>query len=324
MKKLLLFLLGTSCFVISNAQSNVYKNFPDTNFVWVENFNGAPGWIGCCCGGICVNDDNYQYFFDGDTTYNSYTYSKFYKTGATNAYIAGMPNCPPWCNNVTSTYTYYSHQYVGALRHDSVARKVYMLNGGQDELYYDFNMQVGDSARCFIGNGFLNYVSSIDSVQVGSQFHKRFWLTTWNGHQLGYDSAYAFIVEGIGSSQGLTYTIAPLFEFIGTLICAYDNSVPVYPANQPGCPIPTGKEELLPVALNFTLVPNPATGNVRITGGESGGTITITDVQGKIIYNGRCTGETTDVKLAGIPKGVYAVKLTNTAGQHAVKKLVIE
>lgn len=323
MKKLLLFLIGTSCFIISNAQSSVYKNFPDTNFIWVETSGGAPGG-GCCCGGICINDYSYQLFFDGDTTFNNQVYSKYYTTGSMTAYIVGIPSCAPWCNNITSTTTYYSHDLGGFLRHDAAAKKVYEWNGGQELLMYDFTVQVGDSARGRIGNPTLNYISAIDSIQVGNQFHKRFWLTTWNGHQAGYDSAYAWIAEGLGGSQGMEFEIYPVFERIGTIVCAYDNMVPVYPANQPGCTIPTGKEELLPVALNFTLVPNPATGNVRITGGESGGTITITDVQGKIMYSGRCTGETTDVKLQGIPKGVYAVKLTNSAGQHAVKKLVIE
>lgn len=323
MKKLLLFLIGTSCFVISNAQSSVYKNFPDTNFIWVETSNGIPGG-GCCCGGICINDYSYQVFFDGDTVLNSQVYSKFYETGSMTAYIVGPPSCAPWCNNITSTTSYYSHQLTGFLRHDAAAKKVYEWSGGQELLMYDFTMQVGDSARGRIGNPNMNYVSAIDSMLVGNQYHKRFWLTTWNGHQAGYDSAYAWITEGLGGSQGMLYDIYPVFERVGTIVCAYNNTVPVYPANQPGCTIPTGKEELLPVELTFTLVPNPANGHVRITGGETGASITVTDVQGKLIYNGRCTGETTELKLAGIPKGIYAVKLTNKAGQHAVKKLVIE
>ena len=69
-----------------------------------------------------------------------------------------------------------------------------------------------------------NYVSSIDSILIGNNYHRRFHLS-----QMGTSFSHVAIIEGIGSEYGLLFPLMPPFEFFNTLVCVTINSIPVYP-----------------------------------------------------------------------------------------------
>ena len=73
-------------------------------------------------------------------------------------------------------------------------KKVYFFENGNDTLAYDFNLNIGDTLPVTCLNVLNNnYVQSIDSVLVGSQYHKRFWISDDNSIN------YASLIEGLNN-----------------------------------------------------------------------------------------------------------------------------
>ncbi|MCD4747660.1 MAG: hypothetical protein K8R58_15300, partial [Bacteroidales bacterium] len=171
MKKLLFSVIYLFIFYSAEAQTNVYHPFPDSNVVWV-----GTSWYNYPPTDVIYND--YNLYISGDTIIGSNIYHKLYQNG----YI--WATCPP-------PGYYYFGQYFGAFRQDSANKKVYFFENGNDTLAYDFNLNIGDTLPVTCLNVLNNnYVQSIDSVLVGSQYHKRFWISDDNSIN------YASLIEG--------------------------------------------------------------------------------------------------------------------------------
>jgi hypothetical protein len=185
--------------VVGQAQTNVYHPFPDSTAVWI-----GTNWSGGGTG--MLNYDDYNLYISGDTTIGSFIYHKLYRNGATSCWP-----CPP-------SYNYYYGQYAGAFRQDIPNKKVYLYQYGNDTLAYDFNLNVGDTlaTTCLTYFHPNHYVQSIDSVFVGSQYRKRFWI----------DGCTYALIEGVGSMFGaFDYIVCP-FEGGADLWCMrIDNQI---------------------------------------------------------------------------------------------------
>ncbi|MGM0626486.1 MAG: InlB B-repeat-containing protein, partial [Bacteroidota bacterium] len=72
----------------------------------------------------------------------------------------------------------------------------------------------------------------------------------------------------------------------------------------------------------FRMYPNPTGGKLTIEGGEIQ-MLEICDLQGRVLHSFATRGETKQVNLSDLPKGLYIVRITST---HAVssQKLVLE
>lgn len=303
------------------SQSSVYHFFPDSGFAWIEEFTDTPGAFCCCVSSQCTNFYSYTHYLGSDTVENNMHYQRLFESGFVIRTNLGTVTCPP--NSYSPCYQYFYQFDCAWLREDSAARKIYIRMPGDtmDELLYDFNMLVGDTVRGSIGGG-INYVSAIDSVQVGTDFHKRYWVTMFGGNQPGYDSAYATITEGLGGSQGVMMTLMPVDSSFGNMICAYDQSVPVWPANQSGCLMPTGTERFEQHPA-FAVFPNPAHDRIEVyTTGESG-TITISDMQARAVCSVDVRQAKTEITLSHLPAGFYTINIYTSSGHTATQKLVI-
>ena len=132
MKNLLLLILALAS-LTSKAQTSVYHPFPDSAIVWRETLNGL-GFNCCCSGSVCLHDEEYQYFLDGDTLIGVNVFKKLYKSGTWVDYINGPPVCPPWCNNYT---LYYSNPFfVGGIRQDTAQRRVFYIPPSRFRIHY--------------------------------------------------------------------------------------------------------------------------------------------------------------------------------------------
>src|SRR5258705_7649220 len=151
MKKLLL-LLATIFTLTANAQTSVYHPFPDSSAIW--NFHTTQ-WI-CNFGGTIHS--YYSITISGDTLISSQVYHKLL-TPFVQSIIMG--NCTP----------YIYSGYKGAIRQDTADRKVFFVppSASNEQLLYDFNMQVGDTVKGYLESWALpsDTVQSIDSVLVG-------------------------------------------------------------------------------------------------------------------------------------------------------------
>jgi hypothetical protein len=145
-------------------------------------------------------DESYTLAVKGDTTINSLTYFKLYKTGI--LYL-DMP-------------VSYTDVYCGAVREDGA--KVYYLgkSGTMEELLYDYSLKVGDIVKGRIAKG--TKVIQIDTMNDG---RKRFYLTKSMLHAMD-----ATIIEGIGSFGGLL-SDPPVGHYMSNdsyLVCYKENN----------------------------------------------------------------------------------------------------
>jgi hypothetical protein len=157
---------------------------------------------------------NNNYFLHGDTARGGHVYHKIY---ITSQYFQ-QTGSPP-------AYTYF----YGGLRQDTSARKVYFFLANppkNDTLLYDFNLNAGDTLPPSFTNNYYNtprnYVSSIDSVLVGPNYRKRYNISC------SQNPDYASLIEGIGSTQGITSLLSPPFESGDFLNCFTQNAVTQY------------------------------------------------------------------------------------------------
>jgi hypothetical protein len=161
--------------------------------------------------------------------------------------------------------------------------------------------------RC-TGSGiarFTEQITSIDSVLVGSQYHKRF------------NTTYQSCIEGVGSTKGFDY-----MGYTGTgntsLQC-YQHINDFYPANTTTCSAPAGLNEIANTNT-LSIIPNPASDKIIINCSEGITSVTICDLLGKIVVYQKLNSETIlEVMLPTLSKGTYFVNIGSSAGNFVRK-----
>lgn len=232
MKKLFLFYFLLIVFKSSNAQTNVYHPFPDSNAIW--NYE-----MQMICFGGGYTHDYYSIVYTGDTIIGPYNYHRL-GTPYVNHFQQGN------CGSATTGS--------GFIRQDTLLKKVFLMlpPDTTEQLLYDFTMQVGDTVRGYIGSYAFpqNIVYAIDSVLVGNNYRKR-WLV--NPYYLIY------FIEGIGSTYGFiipspgNITDGPDY----TLTCFSQDSQPLYPDTTTSCEIIDLTRDPRVGKVSATLSPNP-------------------------------------------------------------------
>lgn len=146
MKSLVLFILFAILSIQPLWSQRHYHPFPDSNATWCDERydNGWP--------------TNYFYFF--------------YKT-----------NGKSFIND--TVYTVISDNYDDItcyLREEN--KKVFCrLNPEEPEfVLYDFDIEVGDTIElhnCFDGQNYSAHVVDVDSLLIGAEYHKRYYIQSW-------------------------------------------------------------------------------------------------------------------------------------------------
>jgi hypothetical protein len=154
--------------------SQEYTPFPDSDAIWSVNID--------------------KFAVNGDTTINSKTYKKYYRT------------------NGDSTFTFENSFYYAAVRED-FSKRIWGIKHDSltERLLYDFSLQIGDTTYVYPYEDFNNWVNdsvglillNIDSILIDTIYRKRFKITTLdvNWDEPGWN--YEYWIEGIGSTIGL-------------------------------------------------------------------------------------------------------------------------
>lgn len=230
--------------VVIYGQTGIYHPISTSGAIWREYF-----------GGYEVNCTDYQISITGDTIIGDKQYQKLQRFGV--IYMFVYPgNC---LNYFSSVY----NEYAGAFRNDSVGKKVfYFPQGGTSEvLLYDFNLNLNDKLPETYYYQYVmdtSFISQIDSVLIGNEYHKRFGVSN------SYSINYVYLVEGIGSSFGLLSSLDVPFEFGSTLLCFKQNDVAVYPEQGFDCVLVTGINDSPENISGFTISPNPISSEVGV------------------------------------------------------------
>ena len=160
MKQLAIIIL-TLISVSVRAQTSVYHPFPEDTATWVsDNYSNS-------CLGYCTS---VFYEMKGDTIINSNSYNKIYIRDGSFYYIN---------QNGDYAASFFACSYKGAVRQEIVNKKVYFIDNtmADDTLLYDFNLIVSDTIHSLYnetGMTFPLVVSSIDSINIDGNYHKRF------------------------------------------------------------------------------------------------------------------------------------------------------
>ena len=290
--------LSLVIFIHSWASGQLYQPMPTQNATWssVRCWYFYPGgW-----------HDEYSISLNGtDTTFNSRVYTKLFLT---------THHAPGTAFD--SVYT----NFLGGMR--EVNRRVYffsdyLCNDTTERLIYDFNAgAIGDTIRTQVLSNltdtFVHVVVGIDSMQIGSIYHRRLLLADTNG--IPWESW----TEGIGSSFGLAYsTYNILSDNSYDLTCfrvksqvLYSNPTPYYSYCTPPLPViicdsMTNGVPRIPESNSFSIVPNPARDYLIIPLSLSNLKVRVYNSIGKEQQISVNSGQ---VSLRDLPSGIYFIQ----------------
>lgn len=291
------------------AQTTIYHPFPDSNGVWNE--EGAR-----IVGGLTTKAHWQQRFFiNGDTTINA-TYHKIYCKR-----IEELTSIVSFCSNEIPGIPVLS--YFGAIRQDTIDRKVYFLSPGStnDTLLYDFNLSIGDTLPPSWRNQIAMIVTHIDSIFDGTGYRKYFSLSD----AVHYDSLA--IIEGIGSTRGLFYWLNEQYQASNELRCLKQDSLILYSDACPyACDMATNLNDISEKRYIASISPNPlhSTASLKLNFDFGKAILRVYDTIGNLVWNQEITYPTTEIQRGQQKNGIYFFCITNEAGQVVTKKILIE
>ncbi len=242
-----------------------------------------------------VNVSDFILYQNGqDTAALGNTYLKLFYRGFNQTGPIGF-NPPIVSVNAGAPDTYY-----GAIRESG--KKVYFLSGSSEQLIFDFNAVAGSYIP---GSVSTMRVVSIDSILIGSIYHKRYKTT---------DSTY-YVIEGVGSSRGL---IPALSDGSGMVVFHCFNHVTDTwtPNASTGCtsvyPYAFGNSvKDIDISGGLKIYPNPATDVLHIVNAlQSPLEVVILNTLGQTIWKGEIN-RYKDVQVDRWPRGIYYLRSGN-------------
>lgn len=230
MKKLLHFItLALTIFFFKNGHAQKYQPY-DTNMVWKVFQNGS-AWTSAL---NCTRTDAYNYFVKGYISNNGRLWHKVYANVIQGSFFNYSNNsaCNPTFVPVAST------QFIGMFSNDTLNKKVHFVPSQtlapnftptDNNLIFDSNNKnIGDTMHVYSGGNpsttiGLNYkITLIDSVLLGTKYHKRFTGTTtfWQN----YSPNYAYFIEGVGSCYGIFNSAFSATSYLGSKLACFSNT----------------------------------------------------------------------------------------------------
>ncbi len=284
-----------------------------------EYFLNNPVWkvsSSCQVGLPCVRYDEYNYYVNGDTLINGFTYVKVFKKGTYNFNWFSSPPAPPTCVGYFSYINIVPDFY---LRSDN--KEMYILFDGNpsETLLYDFDLSVGDTLPVTYNSLSNNVVvTGIDSLYTPYGYRKRFAISgpnTWSTE----------LLEGIGHNLGLIETMDGVLECGWNLECYSLNDTAWYPATGPTCNMNVGLVEN--IVLNPVKVfPNPMNDRTVFTWNTNWNDVSLTVFNSagivveevSVINNGNY-----ELLRGSLMQSVYFYQLQNSIGILGRGKLVV-
>lgn len=300
MKKLLLFIAILSV-LLAKSQTSVYHPFPDSNAYW--NFHTYLAM--CPIGGYLL--ENYSLLISGDTIIGSKTYHKLV-TPYVQYSLSGL------CSQHSSP------GYKGAIRQDIDNKKVFFVppSHTNEELLYDFTMEVGDTVKGYLETWDYppDTVIWIDSILIGENFRKM-WVINTN-YQI-------YLIEGIGSTYGLLkHSPGNMIDASDySLTCFSQNGQSIYPYSSSTCQLITSTADLDFTPNAVQIFPNPSYGSFTIDFGvqKDISEIWITNMIGNIVFYKKIINQQ-NVSVTNLPSGAYILTIVDNEGRTINKKII--
>ncbi|MDD2199815.1 MAG: T9SS type A sorting domain-containing protein, partial [Bacteroidales bacterium] len=292
-------------------KSQKYYPFPDSNAVWqVSEWCSDPPncglWVSYC------------YHYGNDTVINSKTYKAVIRSHLQHG---GTLNC---CGLYPITGDYIG----GVLRQDTLDKKVFLYDvvNEQDTLLYDFDLDIGDTLKGFLGLSVMGTtleVVSIDSLLVGNFYRKRINFDTLNNPP---GVCFLSIIEGIGSTAGLFEKFKPnnfIIPYGNKLNCFSENGITLYNSACPEYAVPC-EHITLSIPLindnNIKIYPNPVSDYFTISTRECDIPLKVEvySISGAKLDEQAIYMDKTRINISSYKKGTYIIRIQNKHN-HIIK-----
>lgn len=292
---------------------------------------------------FCISDDIYDYYSKGYVINNGLYWHKIYanvisdyKTGPSSGASTGPSNCPPPTSVASNTF-------IGYYNNDTLNRKIYFVAAGNltpdfvpssSNVLFDFlNRDISDVFN--IGPGLKYQINSIDSVLFNGNYHKKYnCATTFSSN---YSPAYAYVIEGIGSSVGVFESGYNIFGQFSTPLLCFTN------ANSTKYLFGAGRTQRWPTAIRDTstcmwivtglqkhnkdssvlnFFPNPTSGNIHLKfedGFSEKVKISITNSLGQTVLMSENIDLNNDIDLSVLKSGLYYLNASSLNRSQTIK-----
>lgn len=278
------------------SQANVYKPFPQSSGTWSVSGQHYIGWPPT---GSYLTYENYK--TSGDTLIGAYTYVK----------VLYAHNISP------GPFNFSPYAFKFAYRNDSINKKVYYLdvtNGiNKDTLWYDFNLNIGDSLKETFAYTSIGYtmnnqrriVSSIDSVLICGSYHKRFNFGCSIG---GFETS---LIEGAGFKDKFDVT-----GYLG--YCPFEPSA-VYSTGFSSCSVTSVQDDVKENEIK--LFPNPTSNELKINSSLKLVEYIIINNVGAVVLKGNGS-DIQSIKVSSLDDGLHIIKTLDKAGNNYQSKFI--
>lgn len=303
-------------FALSNILiSQNFTPFPTSNAVW--NYSNTGHNIGAGAN-QCLE---YSYFFGSDSMINGQNYHRL------------MVNRINYYNDFrTSGCTdsiWYTDSYTAIFfRNDISNRKVFAfdLTMAKDTIWYDFNIQVGDTIQSSYAYNPANdpiqlHCDTIVTLSLGGVSRRVY---SYSYYPIGSPSIYPNginLIEGIGWQDGL---IQNMHNSITTgtsqLLCFAENNT-FYPPNTNNCSILTSLEKSS-ITEDVSVYPNPAMDKVKINSPHQLKTVFIFDAKGRRVEKVNFNPMINEIMISELNNGLYLLRIETSNGDTFKEKLI--
>ena len=295
MKQIFLFI---AIFLTLTISGNA-QNLVDTNNIWSV---------------VYLNESDNQLFvyqFDGDTTIGVNQYIKLYKSDSTNSFLS----------------------YVGAMRED--LKKVYFHRQQNEFLYYDFNLNPGDTftttSYIFSPTSGCDIQLKVDSIDyitlLNNESRKRFYFSAFPPNEQWKEQW----IEGIGSINGPSEmeTYLCIYSRFPKLNCFTEKNILKFKnLNFNSCFSTTNDVPEVHKPTAWTANPNPFTEFTILSfqnPERQNLTLTVYSITGQlVIKTTNITDSQISIERGNLENGLYFFRLMNERILIAKGKLIIE
>lgn len=287
-----------------SQENDYFENDPQWKVTRIEH----SGWD--CTG----TRKTFNYFINGDTVIDVYTYKKVYEQGVSWDIDANCDAVNPVAYEIPGPKFF--------LR--SMDKKMYLYHPEHswmgDTLLFDFNLSVDDTLQpSFANNSSYNFiVQAIDSIDTPNGYLNVFTLES-NGYS--YE-----LYEGIGSSAGLIEDIVGMF-LSGTeeLECYSLNDQSYLPSEGGSCNVVLSVNELIN-DFSVHVSPNPVKDclNIRSHKDISRGKLLLLNQNLQILDEVPLEGNELVYPLKGMSPGIYFYKIFESSTPIFTGKIIVE
>lgn len=289
-------------FMHETSRAQAYTPFPAGNAVWTVTFNSSD----CILWFPEMAVQTYRYALVGDTLIAGAAYLK----------CSVVEACGTCCEAAPV------FGYIGAVRDDTVARKVFIVppDSFSEVVLYDFSVEVGDTIeQAFpIGACSPQVVQWIDSVEVGGSFRRRYHLQgpCWPNE----------VVEGVGSLTGPLEWAFSVVDVGGMLACLEVDGEQVYEASPGQCALNVSVPSRPVVHQRELKAVADGSGSLNLEfndGSPLKGPLQILDPMGRSLASMRTGARAAIlVPFGHAPTGVYLLRCADQVGQiHTLRTL---